>query len=62
MAFGFDHRGTLDRPLTRELKVMDRLLLVVGTAIMIGEFSRDFPGTFAISGLFVHRDPAMQLA
>src|SRR5262245_583432 len=60
MALAFDHRGTRDRSLTRELKVLDSLLLVVGTAIMVGQFSRNFAGTFAISGLFAHRDPAMQ--
>jgi hypothetical protein len=61
MARAFYHRATRDRSLTRELKVLDRLLLVVGTAIMIGEFGRNFAGAFAISGLFAHRDPAMQL-
>jgi len=61
MALAFDHRASRDRSLTREPKVLDRLLLVVGTAIMIGEFSRNFAGTFAISGLFARRDPAMQL-
>jgi hypothetical protein len=61
MALAFDHRASRDRSLTRKLKVLDRLLLVVGTAIMIGEFSRNFAGTFAISGLFALRDPAMQL-
>jgi hypothetical protein len=61
MALAFDHRASHDRSLTSELKVLDRLLLVVGTAIMIGEFGGNFAGTFAISGLFAHRDPAMQL-
>jgi hypothetical protein len=61
MAFAFDHRCSRDRSLTREPKILDRLLLVVGTAIVIRKFSRNFAGTFAISGLFTHRDPAMQL-
>jgi hypothetical protein len=61
VALAFDHRGSRDRSLTRNPKVLNRLLLVIGTAIVIREFSRNFAGTFAISGLFAIRDPAMQL-
>src|SRR5271163_2259893 len=61
MALGFDHRGARDRPLTGELKVLDRLLLVVGAAIMIGEFGRNFCGTFAVSRLLARSDSRMKL-
>src|ERR1700688_8673 len=61
MALGFDHRGAGNRPLASELKVLGRLLFVVGTAVMIGEFGRHFGGTFAVTRLFARSDEPMKL-
>jgi hypothetical protein len=55
------HRAACDRPLSGEPEVLDRLVFVIGAVVVMCEFGRHFPGTFAISRLFAHRDAPMKL-
>ena len=61
MALRLHHRAARDRALSGKPEIMDCLVFVVGQAVVMREFGRDFAGALTVSRLFTHGDKPMKL-